>query len=406
MFIYSSDLALRQPLTLTAIFPLVLSYYAQAVLTLLPNTFFLRLLLLPFIQWQAWRCIVGYDFGALLAQWFGYESSDKFAFWNLMYTCSIFCISLRSLEWTFIKKPLRRYEPPKRDQSVEQLEPLTPSKVLVDAFDLLQSMRGLGWSWSPRAFPHESTPPTSIALLAAKTLLKFTVLDTLQYILQRVCPSIDNPGGGGSIFDFDPNLSFLPRTALATFSAICGGTWTYAWVDSVYHLLSLVGRIILRQPASQWPPAFHQPWLSTSIHEFWSFRWHQVLRHFFVTFGARPGGKLFGKPGAFIGAFALSAFFHHVGVWGIGSGTELITTGGFFLLMGVGAVMEIVLKQVTGMRVQGWAGWAWTMSWTILWGAFMIDGWAKHGVLATVTLPNRLRIGKMVVDTIIGLSSR
>jgi len=403
MFSYSSDLALRQPLTLTAIFPLVLSYYAQAVLTLLPNTFFLRLLLLPFIQWQAWRCIMGYDFGALLAQWFGHESSDKFAFWNLMYTCSILCISFRSLEWIFIKEPLRRYESPKRDQGVERLEPLSPSKVLADAFDLLPNVRGLGWSWSSNAFPHESTPPTSIARLAAKTLLKFTLLDTTQYILQRVCPSIDNPGGGSI---FDPNLSFLPRTALATFLAICGGMWAYAWVDSIYHTLSLVGRIVLRQPASQWPPAFHRPWLSTSIHEFWSFRWHQFLRHLFVTFGARPGGMLFGKPGAFVGGFAVSAFVHHVGIWGIGSGSELITTGGFFLLMGVGAVMEIVFKQVTGMRVQGWAGWMWTMSWTILWGAFMMDGWAKHGVLATVTLPNRLRTGKMVVDTIIGLSSR
>jgi len=56
--------------------------------------------------------------------------------------------------------------------------------------------------------------------------------------------------------------------------------------------------------------------------------------------------------------------------------------------------------------VQGWAGWTWTMSWTLLWGTFMIDGWAKHGVLSTVTLPNRLRLGKMVVDTIIALSSR
>jgi len=115
---------------------------------------------------------------------------------------------------------------------------------------------------------------------------------------------------------------------------------------------------------------------------------------------------LFGKPGAFMGAFAVSALIHHIGIWGIGSGTEFITTGGFFLLMGVGAIMEVVFEKMTGMRVRGWAGWAWTMSWTILWGTFMVDGWAKHGVLSTVTIPFRLRPGKMVVDTIIALSSR
>ncbi|KAH9030382.1 hypothetical protein EDB84DRAFT_211442 [Lactarius hengduanensis] len=40
----------------------------------------------------------------------------------------------------------------------------------------------------------------------------------------------------------------------------------------------------------------HRPWLSTSLHEFWSYRWHQLFRHIFVTFGARPGGALLGQP--------------------------------------------------------------------------------------------------------------
>jgi len=201
-------------------------------------------------------------------------------------------------------------------------------------------------------------------------------------------------------------LGFLPCAALAALSGICGGVWIYAWIDSMYHVSTLVGRIVLRQPASLWPPAFHRPWLSTSIHEFWSFRWHQFLRHLCITFGARPGGMLFGKPGAFIGAFAVSAFLHHVGIWGIGSGTELITTWGFFLMMGVGAIMEVVYKQVTGMRVQGWTGWIWTTLWTTLWGTFLIDGWAKHGVFALVCFPDRFRVGKIVVDTIIALSRR
>jgi len=82
MFIYSPDPALRQPLTLAAVFPVFLGYYAQAVLAILPNTFIFRLLLLPFILWQAWRCAVGLDFGAFLAQLLGYQSADRFAFFN------------------------------------------------------------------------------------------------------------------------------------------------------------------------------------------------------------------------------------------------------------------------------------------------------------------------------------
>jgi hypothetical protein len=123
-------------------------------------------------------------------------------------------------------------------------------------------------------------------------------------------------------------------------------------------------------------------------------------------FGARPGGTLFGKPGAVVGAFALSAILHHIGLWGSGNGTEFITAGGFFLLMGIGVIIEGGFRRATGLRVQGWLGWSWTMLWTTLWGTFMIDGWARHGVLATEFLPGGFRPGKIVVDIIIALSSK
>jgi len=85
MTIYSPDPALRQPLTLATVFPLFLGFYAQAVLAILPNTFIFKLLLLPFILWQAWRCAVGLDFGASLAQLPGYQGADRFVFLNFCF---------------------------------------------------------------------------------------------------------------------------------------------------------------------------------------------------------------------------------------------------------------------------------------------------------------------------------
>jgi len=82
---YSPDLALRLPLTLSAIFPLILSHYAHAVLTILPNTFIFRLLLGPFVLWQAWRCAVGFDFGVFLTPLLGHQDTDKSAFWNFLF---------------------------------------------------------------------------------------------------------------------------------------------------------------------------------------------------------------------------------------------------------------------------------------------------------------------------------
>ena len=80
MSINSPDL--RPPLTLAACFPLLLAYYAQAVLAILPNTFIFKLLLLPFILWQAWKCAVELDCAGPWARLLGHENTDKFAFMN------------------------------------------------------------------------------------------------------------------------------------------------------------------------------------------------------------------------------------------------------------------------------------------------------------------------------------
>jgi Membrane bound O-acyl transferase family len=308
-------------------------------------------------------------------------------------------VALISFEWTFTKTPLRRYEPPKgQDTPLER--PLSIPNILLDAFDLLCNPRGIGWSWSRTPFPRGSTPSPSIASISAKLLLKCTVIDASQHIIQYVCPSVNNPGGGSL---FDPSLRPVHSTALAAFAAVWGGLWVYATVDAGHDIGTLIGRIVFRQPASQWPPLMNQPWMSTSIREFWSYRWHQALRHFFIVYGARPGGALFGLPGAIMGAFAVSAVLHHLALWGVGHGMEFSTAGGFFLLMGFGAVIEEAFKRTTGLRVRGFLGWSWTMLWTLLWGTLMLDGWARHGMFVNHFFSDQLRLGRFLVNTVIVL---
>jgi hypothetical protein len=58
-----------------------------------------------------------------------------------------------------------------------------------------------------------------------------------------------------------------------------------------------------------------------------------------------------------VGAFAVSAVFHDVGMWGLRDGTEFPTAGGFFLFIGVGTMLEYGFKEVTGRRVGGLCGW-------------------------------------------------
>jgi hypothetical protein len=237
-----------------------------------------------------------------------------------------------------------------------------------------------------------------------KAFFTLTLFDASSYIVLFFCPGTNNPKGGST---FDPSLAPVPRAALAALCSICGGLYSYTTTESVYHIGTLVGRIVFRQPAFMWPRVFHQPWImSTSLQDFWGFRWHQLYRQTYVVYGARPGGALFGKPGAVMGAFAVSAVMHHVALWGLGNGSEFITAGGFFLLMGVGVIMEGAFTRATGLRVGGWFGWLWTAAWMILWGTFLIDGLARHGLFAAQSLPDGFRPGKAVIDVIVAVSSK
>ncbi|KAI0290548.1 hypothetical protein B0F90DRAFT_1824932 [Multifurca ochricompacta] len=393
------DPAPPQPFSIAAVSPLFLSYYALGVLAILPNTFFLRVSLLPFIVWQA-RESIGLDISPWLGQKLGIETRDGLVFWHFAFVGTVFIMAVRSFEWAFIRKPLRKYEP-LEDQSTPVERPLTISNVLLDGCDLFFNQRGLAWSWSPNPFPRESAPPLSILSVTAKVLVKFTVLDASQYLIQYMCPSVNKPGGGSI---FEPSYSPWSRVGVAAFAGVCGGFWVWAILDSYYEISALVGRTLLRQPASQWPPLSHRPWLSTSLHAFWSFRWHQLFRHFFVTFGARPGGAILGQSGAFFGAFTASAIMHHVGLWGLNYGT--LSTARFFLLMGIGIIIERVFKKATGLRVGGIFGWLWSILWVLVWGVFLLDEWAQRGMVSTVFLPARFRYGKLAVETVITLSKK
>ena len=59
-----------------------MTYYALAVLAILPKTFLLRLLLQPVFVWQAWRCIADVDLAAWVAQSLGLKSDVRLSFFN------------------------------------------------------------------------------------------------------------------------------------------------------------------------------------------------------------------------------------------------------------------------------------------------------------------------------------
>ena len=330
-------------------------------------------------------------------------SSNIVSFFLTLVTAQgwLFGVVLRSLAWTIAKQPLRRYNPPVEGQHSAPIErPLTISNVLLDALDLMFNLRGIGWSWSHKPFPKTSTWSTSIPAILAKLLLKFVAFDISLCLMQRIRPSV-NDLGGDTIFD--STLSMVPRFARGASCTVCGAMMVYTMVDMFYLISALIGRILLRQPAWRWPPLFERPWASTSLADFWRFRWHQMFRYVFVVLGSRPVGAKLGRPGALLGAFAVSGIMHDLATWGLGKGMESRSVSGFFLLMSVGAALEYGFKQATGRRVGGVWGWVWTMVWSIGWGTMIIDAWARRGLMASDFFPFAPRPGKWVVDAIVSL---
>ncbi len=84
------DASLRRPLTLVDIAFVILSYYAHAVMAMLPGTFWFRVTLLPFTLWLAWSRAVTLDLAQYVANVFGVASPLRFTHLNFAWIVSNF----------------------------------------------------------------------------------------------------------------------------------------------------------------------------------------------------------------------------------------------------------------------------------------------------------------------------
>lgn len=132
----------------------------------------------------------------------------------------------------------------------------------------------------------------------------------------------------------------------------------------VYNLVTLIGVLLFRHDPTSWPPIFDRPWASESLHEFWSKRWHQLLRQTFLTLGGYPFQALFGLPGLILGTFLASGLYHHWSLHAMGRGTDSRAIW-FFVGQAVGVALERAWYKVTGRKISGWMGTVWVWVWIV-----------------------------------------
>ena len=303
----------------------------------------------------------------------------------------MFAVAVRTLEWTFLKEPLKRHLRPAN---------ATPS-IFMDALDLATNLRGIGWSRSKSAhFPAETRPASSRTVFCLYVLLSAVVqgfiCSTLHIAVQAFSPETLAVLSGGTIFDANlPPFIRYVRSSIITVTAAIGICFI---VQVNYSVGTLIGVAVFRQDPAQWPPVIQAPWLATSVRDFWSRRWHQLFRRSFIVLGGWPLSIIFGNVGFIFGSFLASGIFHNVIVRMHNDSVEMWCMLFSFGMMGVGIVLEDVFASLTGRRVGGWKGWLWTMAWLLVWGSLIVDGFARGGMFASSSMLDSASPARAVVE--------
>ncbi|KAJ7158907.1 hypothetical protein C8R46DRAFT_404363 [Mycena filopes] len=241
----------RAPLSFQSFFhtflPPVALYYITNVLSILPNTFLYRLVLLPITLFTVCRATVSID----LARSFLKSHPERLEYLNQAWVLAMFTVFTRTLARTSSSRtPQRRRGNPTA---------MTPKQIALDAADLTFNLRAYGWQFtSSMKVAAQTRPlaPTSAFLTAtAKSLLAHIVIfDFLHYISQLTLDTID---AGGSIYD--PTSDPLTRQLRATLMTLLVGLLIYGAIQIGHDTFCLVGVGIVGQSPAEWPPISMHP---------------------------------------------------------------------------------------------------------------------------------------------------
>lgn len=307
------------------------------------------------------------------------------------------------------------------------------AKGISDALETICSIRGIGWDWGKGVHVPTDTRPAGRGGFLAMTALYFIgsylLLDVAESILKII------PGytpSAGSIFFVDappyilkntflgpyihehPHLSMLiARYTVSTLLSLLVGLGIMSGLNTLYYLETLFFVGILQNNPKNWPPLFDEPWKSESLVDFWSRRWHQILRQTFLVFGGYPLQYIFstlvhpftnsrmrrvvGKVGLILGVFLASGCIHGYAIYSCGPGGVDYNAIQFFASQALLVMAERVWTYVTGRPVGGWIGTIW--AWCIVLGGIQrtADAWSSRMLASGDLIPGFLSPTRLFV---------
>ena len=269
--------------------------------------------------------------------------------------------------------------------------------IRINALDLIWSPTAIGWAHGMIAKTPDPRSKSRFLLdRLVSLIIHFLLVDFARFGTDVIgFPFIHR--GRRSIFD--PSLAKSPvhQYLVASTLTLLFGIIAYAGVVLPSDILAIIGVGLGGSPHDRWPPAFNRPWACTSLTELWSKGWHQQARAAVVGFGGRPLAFLaraLGIPtrlGFVLGAFGASALAHMIPALAIGGYKDCWTVGLFFIMQGVGVLLESSLwwlsewkgrdrKVMLQTETSKWnqaLGWCWSWGWVLFWGNILVDAWAR-----------------------------
>lgn len=287
----------------------------------------------------------------------------------------------------------------KKDATSRSMPKFFPGTRWPLEIDLLLNARGIGWEHGlkegPAALPMPSFTPRQrwnwLRKRMAPIPLYFLLYDAALVLVSDPRFNVHAGGSmGGSLWDCSQgSFGFAgPYMVCVAYAlSFVGG------MHVMHSTLACLSVALLHDLPSRWePPITNKPWLSSSVAEFWSKRWHQYLRNTFMTVGYWPlrdaltpiAGRRIASMASICGAFIASGILHE-----FGRAAMMPSEGGFltrvtlcFAIQPLALFAERLFEHCTGRRVGGWWGWVWTMSWMLATAPLLLEPMSQVGVLA------------------------
>ncbi|KAJ9478749.1 MBOAT_2 domain-containing protein [Pseudozyma hubeiensis] len=284
-------------------------------------------------------------------------------------------------------------------ESPDPLPTFFPGTYCPLELDLLSNIRALGWEHGIKDDAPALPAPTYTSRQRWDWILKRAAAIPLYYLVYDVFVVLNqeprfNPNAdsriGGSIWastesSFGVAGPYLNCIAFGA-SFVCTQYMMHTMLASIF-----VG--VFHDLPSRWdPPLVRYPWLSTSVADFWSRRWHQTLRVTFMTVGYWPvraaligvAGRRIAIMAAICGVFLVSGVFHDLATSATIPGFGITKITLFFAIQPIAMFGENMFEQWTGRKVQGFWGWLWAATWILGAAPILIEAFSMSGMLASM----------------------